>query len=594
MSHPNTSTRLVLLGLVVLLAQFHNMILRAMDRPPNILVILSDDQGWGDLSLNGNTNLATLRIDSLASDGAMFQHFFVCPVCSPTRAEFLTGRYHPRSGVYSTSAGGERIDADETTIAQIFKKAGYKTGIFGKWHNGMQPPYHPNARGFDTYYGFSSGHWGNYFNPPLEQNHERVRGEGYIVDDFTNHAIKFIEDHKGSPFLCYLPFNTPHSPMQVPSQYWDRFKEKELELRNRNPSREHLAHTRAALAMCENIDWNVGRLLDHLDKLDLSQDTIVVYFSDNGPNGNRWNGDMKGRKGSTDEGGVRSPMLIRWPGRVEPGSKIVQIAGVIDLFPTLIDLAGIQAAPPAPLDGISLKPLLTGEEDMHEGRLIFSHWNKRVSVRSQRFRMDHQGHLFDMMNDPGQRKNVASTFPDAKRTLEKAVAAWKTDVLANYPGSPRPFTVGQPGFRQTWLPARDAKATGSIERSNRFPNDSYFTHWTSTQDHLEWNVEIMSTGTYEVLLWQSTRKQDLGALLELGFKDANLQVRVTETWDPPEQGQENDRVKRQESYVKDFKPFRMGNIHLQEGKGILKLKALEIPGSRAPECRLLQLIRRSS
>ena len=145
-------------------------------RQPNVVVILTDDQGWGDLSLHGNTNLQTPNIDQLAEQGAQFDRFFVCPVCSPTRAEFLTGRYHPRSGVYSTSAGGERMNLDESTIADAFKAAGYKTAAFGKWHNGMQYPYHPNARGFDEYYGFCSGHWGHYFSPLLEHNGELVKG----------------------------------------------------------------------------------------------------------------------------------------------------------------------------------------------------------------------------------------------------------------------------------------------------------------------------------------------------------------------------------------------------------------------------------
>ncbi len=168
---------------------------------PNVVVILADDQGWGDLSVHGNTNLATPHIDSLARDGALFDRFFVCPVCSPTRAEFLTGRYHPRGGVWSTSTGGERLDLDEQTIGDTFRKAGYATAAFGKWHNGTQCPYHPNARGFDEYYGFCSGHWGDYFNPVLEHNGQTVRGKGFIIDDLTDHALAFIEEHRRAAVL---------------------------------------------------------------------------------------------------------------------------------------------------------------------------------------------------------------------------------------------------------------------------------------------------------------------------------------------------------------------------------------------------------
>ena len=308
---------------------------------PNVIVILTDDQGWGDLSLNGNSNLNTPNIDSLARDGASFDRFYVCPVCSPTRAEFLTGRYHPRSNVYSTSAGGERMDLDEMTIAQTFKAAGYATAAFGKWHNGMQFPYHPNARGFDEFYGFCSGHWGNYFDPMLEHNNQIVTGEGFCIDDFTNHAMEFVEEHKDKPFFAYLPYNTPHSPMQVPERFWEKFKNNDLEMHNREPKKENLPHVRAALAMCENIDWNVGRVLKKLDDLKIADNTIVIYFCDNGPNGTRWNGGMKGRKGSTDEGGVRSPMLVRWPEKIKGGCVVKQLGAAIDLLPTLADLAGI-------------------------------------------------------------------------------------------------------------------------------------------------------------------------------------------------------------------------------------------------------------
>ena len=195
---------------------------------PNLVIFLSDDQGWGDFSISGNTNLETPSIDGLASDGAIFSNFYVEAVCSPTRAELLSGRYHQRGGVYSTSAGGERLDLDETTLAQVFKEAGYATAAYGKWHNGMQPPYHPNFRGFDDFYGFCSGHWGSYFSPMLEHNGAVVKGDGFLVDDLTNRGLDFIELNKDKPFLLYLPYNTPHSPMQVPDRWFEKFENKEL------------------------------------------------------------------------------------------------------------------------------------------------------------------------------------------------------------------------------------------------------------------------------------------------------------------------------------------------------------------------------
>jgi arylsulfatase A-like enzyme len=578
----------------------------AQAKPPNIVVILTDDQGWGDLSLNGNTDLATPHIDSLARDGARFDRFFVCAVCSPTRAEFLTGRYHVRSGVYSTSAGGERMDLDELTIADTFKAGGYATGAFGKWHNGMQYPYHPNGRGFEEYYGFCSGHWGDYFSPPLEHNGRIVQGEGFCIDDFTNQAMAFMErSHQaGKPFFAYLPYNTPHSPMQVPDRWWEKFKDKDIKLHNREPRRENLPHLRCALAMCENIDWNVGRLLKKLDQMGVANDTIVVFFHDNGPNGVRWNGGMKGRKGSTDEGGVRSPLLVRWPARVKAGTFVKPIASVMDLLPTLADCAGVLVASKKPLDGRSLKPLLLGQKAVWKDRTIINNWRGKVSARTQRYRLDHQGKLFDMVADPGQGKDISAAQSTVAERLRKEVAHWKKTVLAELGEDTRPFVIAHPDYKWTQIPARDGTPHGGIKRSNKFPNCSYFSNWTSKDDKITWPVEVGATGRYAVTLHYAVPKGDEGARVQLaygmsyktpegklkGYGSAAV-VTLRKPHDVPARGHENDRVQRMESYVKDFKPIEMGTLSLKQGKGTLTLKALEIPGKTALEFRLLMLRR---
>lgn len=561
------------------------------DAPPNIVVILTDDQGWGDLSVSGNKNLSTPNIDSLGRDGASFDRFFVCPVCSPTRAEFLTARYHPRSGVYSTSAGGERMNLDEMTIGDTFKAAGYATAAFGKWHNGMQYPYHPNGRGFEEYYGFCSGHWGNYFNPPLEHNGRIVRGKGFVIDDFTDKAMAFMEKNRGGPFFAYLPFNTPHSPMQVPDRWWDKFKDKQLEMHNRDAKRENIPHVRAALAMCENIDWNVGRILKRLDDLEIADNTIVIYFCDNGPNGWRWNGGMRGRKGSTDEGGVRSPMLIRWPGKIEAGKRITQIAAAIDLLPTLADLAGIEVAGTKPLDGVSLKRLLLGNAEDWPERMIFSHWGSRVSVRTQQYRLDFQGKLYDLSKDPGQDHDLSQERPDETARLRKAVNGFREQVLAGYDQDDRPFVIGHPDYKYTQIPARDGVAHGNIKRSNRFPNCSYCTNWTSIDDKITWDVEVPADGVFDVEVYYTCPAADVGSTIELSFNGARLVGRITEAHDPPLMGDEHDRVERKESYVKDFKSMNLGTIRLEKGKGELTLGALEMPGSRVMDFRLIMLTR---
>ena len=563
-------------------------------RHPNVVLILSDDQGWGDLSMNGNTNIHTPNIDKLAQNGVTFDRFYVCPVCSPTRAELLTGRYHVRGGVYSTSAGGERLDLDETTIAQVFKQAGYVTAAYGKWHNGMQPPYHPNARGFDDYYGFCSGHWGNYFSPMLEHNGEIVTGDGYLTNDLTNHGINFMEKNKDKSFFLYLPYNIPHAPMQVPDRWWNKYAGKEIRMRNRDPEKEDVPFTRAALAMCENIDWNVGRLVAKINELGITDNTIIIYFSDNGPNSWRWNGDMKGRKGSTDEGGVRSPMCISWQDKFIAGKKVTEIAGAIDLLPTLVDLAGIDFQPEKTLDGMSLKPLLMEENPEWKERYIYSYWRNRTSVRSPKYRLDNDGQLYDMENDPGQRTNIAANHPDITKKLMAAQEKWSKEVRSELSETDnRPFTIGDPDFNFTQVPARDGVAHGNIVRSNHWPNCSFFTGWTSINDSITWDAEVLADGDFDVVVYYTCPAIDTGAVFQLSFAGEKLKAKITKANDPPLTGMENDRVPRPESYVKEFKPLHAGTIHLKKGKGTLTLKALKVPGSQVMDFRLMMFHRKN-
>ena len=562
------------------------------NRPPNIILILTDDQGWGDLSISGNTNISTPNIDKLAENGATFERFYVSPVCSPTRAELLTGRYHPRAGVYSTSAGGERLDLDETTIAEVFKDAGYATAAYGKWHNGMQPPYHPNARGFDDYYGFCSGHWGNYFSPMLEHNGKIVQGEGFIIDDFTEHGLEFMEENQDKPFFLYLPYNTPHSPMQAPKGFWDEFKNKELEMRHHDPEKEDIDFTRAALAMCENIDWNIGRLVNKVNDLGISENTIIIYLSDNGPNSWRWNGGMKGKKGSTDEGGVRSPMFMQWKGKIEPGKTVTQISGAIDFLPTLIDLAEIEYTPKNNPDGISLKPLLFESDAEWEDRIIFSHWGNRTSARNQKYRLDNSNQLFDMDKDPGQNTDISEEHPEITKQLILSKNQWESEVLSLLDEKEkRPFTIGHPDFVYNQLPARDGIAHGSIERSNRWPNCSFFRNWKSTNDSITWDIEVLADGDFEVEIYYTCPEKDTGAAFEISCGKNKLTGKITKGHNPPLTGMENDLVERMESYVKDFKPLKVGTIHLEKGEKQLTLKAIVIPGEQVMEMRLLMLSR---
>jgi len=558
---------------------------------PNIILILTDDQGWGDLSISGNSAVATPNLDLLAGNGVSFERFYVSPVCSPTRAELLTGRYHFRSGVYSTSEGGERIDLDEILLAEVLGREGYRTAGYGKWHSGAQFPYHPNGRGFDDFYGFCSGHWGNYFDPMLEHNGEIVKGNGFIIDDLTDKAIEFVAANRENPFFLYLPYNTPHSPMQVPTGYWEKFKEKEL-LSHRYAGQEDIDHSRAALAMVENIDWNVGRLLESVQNLELLENTIIIFLSDNGPNGFRWNGDMKGRKGSVDEGGVKSPLFIQWKGRIEGGKTIPKVASAIDLFPTLLSLAGITYIPEKPLDGKDLSPLLLSEKVSWPDRYVFSYWEKKASLRNEYFLLDEKEQLFDLRSDPGQYQVVSDQFPEVHKQMQEVKQVHLAEVMAELPEKDtRSFPLGHPEFKFNQLPARDAVAHGNIRRSNRFPNSSYFTNWVSTSDSLTWEVEVLADGEFEVEIYYTCEQNSLGSTLRLQMGEESLERKVLDSFAQQLIGAKEDRVPRQESYEQNWGKMKLGKIKLVKGSGKLTLKAIDIPNGKVMDFRLMTLTR---
>ena len=559
---------------------------------PNVLIIIADDQGWGDLGFTGNKTAHTPNLDKLAKSGTILDRFYVSPVCSPTRAEILTGRYHVRTGVSGTSTGRVRLDLDETTIAEAFKHNGYQTALFGKWHNGGQAPYHPNCRGIDEFYGFCSGHWGNYFNPILEHNGEVLKGKGFMTDDLTDHAIEYINKQQDQPFFMIMALNTPHSPMQVPDAFWNRYKNKSIQQKGSIPEKEDIQHTRAALALNENIDENIGRVIATLEKNNQLNNTIIIYFSDNGPNGNRYNGGMKGIKGSTDEGGVRVPFIISWKNNIKNGRTLPQIAANIDLFPTLIELAGLHWKNPKPFDGISLKNILMDKNPSMPNRIIPSFWANETSVRSQKFRLSNKDELYDMVNDPNQTKNVATEFPSEYRELKSWKDKWLQDVRTELPAQDlRPLMVGNKKMPLTNLPAAEGEPKGNIIRSSKHPNDSYFLGWKSSADKITWNVEVEDDGVFEVSVFYACSEKNIGTELEMKFNDASISKTISTPNNVPVMGMENDKVERDESYVKDFKPMKLGNVELKKGKGLLELSSKNLLAADDLECNMISLKR---
>lgn len=571
---------------------------------PNVIIILADDAGWGDYSQTGNKNLLTPAIDSLLRNGASLDRFYVQPVCSPTRAEILTGYWHPRGGVRGVTKGEERLDPSLTTIADDFRAAGYDTAYFGKWHNGSQWPYHPLARGFDRFYGFTSGHWGEYFNAPMEDNGVRVRGKGYIADDITDHLIDFIstEMRGDSPFLAHVSFNTPHSPMSVPDAHWELFRDRTIALTGHG-DKEDIQHTRAALAMVENLDANVARVLDALRSHGILKNTIIVYLSDNGPNGNRWCGQMKGIKGSTDEGGVRSVCGICWPDQIAPLTIVREPTAAIDLLPTLAGLAGVPIKRDQPLDGIDLSAHCTqksqrqsdavGSKKVLHDRPIFSSFGGKTAVRQGPWMLDSAGDLFHLEKDPSQAKVLTTEEPLITSRLTLLREEWVQDVLSIASEEEnRPFAVGYREFPWTPLPARDGIAKGGIKRSAPAPNCSYYTHWTSVDDTISWDISVQETGDYDLTLWYTVSHADAGATIEVVSSGHSQSGTVEPGWDPSLVTDQDRVLRKGESYMKDFRPLIFGTIRLEKGRRLLQVRATDIPGKSVMDLQQIDLVLR--
>lgn len=560
---------------------------------PNVVLIMTDDQGWGDISSHGNDKIDTPMMDSLASDGARFERFFVSPVCAPTRASLLTGRYHLRTGTHGVTRGKENMRSEEVTIAEALKQAGYATGCFGKWHNGAHYPHNPNGQGFDEFLGFCSGHWNNYFDTTLEHNGRLVKTKGYISDVFTDAAINFIEKNKERSFFCYVPYNAPHSPFQVPDRYFDKYKNRGLDDK-----------TACVHGMVENLDDNIGRILKRLDELKLSDNTIVLFLTDNGPNSDRYNGSMKGRKGSVHEGGIRVPLFIRWPGHIKPGTKVIQIAAHIDMFSTIIEMCGLDMPKTLPQDGTSLLPLLKGQTGGWPDRMLFTFRSPRSqsqvtpgSIRTQRWRAATVGRrwaLYDMQNDPNQKADVSKEHPVVLKRLCAAFDQAARDVTKDG-FAPLPIQIGYPQWPVVILPGHEAflepaskKGISYVGRSG-WAND-WVTNWTSTDAYPWWEVEVVEGGRFEVTLMYICPKEDVGAKVRVEIGNKSLEGVVSKVHNPAPLPSP-DRVRRGEVYEKIWAPLILGAVELRKGRTKLVVRAVEIPGEKAFDLKAVRLRR---
>ncbi|NJK93958.1 MAG: arylsulfatase [Bacteroidales bacterium] len=536
---------------------------------PNIVLILADDMGWGDVAVNGNTVIETPVLNKLASQSLSFSQFYACPLSAPTRAEMLTGRYFLRTGVSSVSQGYENMNPDEITLAEILKKHGYATGCFGKWHNGAYFRHHPNRQGFDEFFGFLMGHLGYYYDAIYQHNDEDVSTQGYSTDFFTEKAIGFIEQNKAKPFFCYVPYNVPHSPFQVPEKYFSKYKSKGLD--------NELA---TIYGMVENMDENIGLILNKLEQLDLRENTIVIFLSDNGPNTWRYNGNMKGKKGSVDEGGIRVPFYISWPGKIQAGTS-GQLAQTIDIMPTLLTLCKIGDKPLLPMDGKDLSKAILKKSDPQE-RYIFSrqgHYPLQKcagSVRNTRYRLvvsSKDTLLFDLINDPAQTKDISQNQSEIRKSLALAYLKWEKEMVGGY----KPFTTIEAGFSEEekiTLPVQDAILSGKVKYSSIHPNQSHTENWVQNGDSLYWNLKMVQKGNYKVEIQYGCDDNNRGSKFIFRSSGGKVQFsfdRVFESVILPNR----DYVERSESVERTWNWMDAGNVSIGKGAETLVLKLVE-------------------
>lgn len=538
---------------------------------PNVLLIVTDDQGYGDFGFTGNPQVQTPVLDRLAKESARFERFYVTPFCAPTRGALLTGRYALRAGVHGVARGQETMRSEETTIAELLRDAGWHTGLFGKWHNGENYPFTPNGQGFEEALGFNLGHWNNYFDPRLRHNAEWVTEKGWISDILTDAALGFIDRNRGQPWFCYLAYNAPHSPFQCPDKEFAKYKAMGLD-----------DTTASVYGMCENLDTNIGRVLARLDKWKLSGDTIVLFLTDNGPNTDRFNSGLRGKKGNLYEGGSRTPLLVRIPGR-EP-RVVLTLAAAFDLLPTISELCGVPARTAFPLDGRSLVPLLEGRADGWPERELFIQnfarrdlERTRGTVVTQRYSAVNTGkgwELYDLQADPGQKENIAEKLPELTGTLAEKFEKWWSDASQGVTRDRPPIPVGYPQEKTVEASAAQAELRGGLEYCNRAPNNSWITGWNGGAAAAEWTINVVQPGKYELGVSYTRERGDSPTRLRIETGHDSREAAVPQT--SIRQLPEPDRTPRTSAHDMEWQSLVVSRFDLPQGEQTVSLR-LTIP-----------------
>ncbi|WP_044237163.1 arylsulfatase [Flexithrix dorotheae] len=483
------------------------------EKKPNVILILVDDQGYGDIGALGNPHIQTPNIDQLHSVSARFTDYHVSPTCAPTRAALLTGHHNNRTGVWHTISGRSLILERETTMAQVFKENGYHTAIFGKWHLGDNYPFRPQDKGFDEVLihggggiGQTMDYWDNdYFDDTYVHNGVHQKFEGYCTDVWFENAKRFIGENKDKPFFCYLATNAAHSPYWVEDKYSAPYKEN-----------ENVNHA-PFYGMIANIDENIGKLVDYLKSVELMDNTIIIFTTDNGTaqgakiEGHRldgfvvkgYNAGMRGIKASMYEGGHRVPLFIHWKnGGITVGKDINELTAHFDVFPTLVDLCKLKVSESIKFDGKSLIPLINGNNVDFKDRVIITNsqrievpepW-RRTSLMQGSWRLINGTELYNLVSDPEQRSNVADQNPQKLATLKAAYDKWWAEISQGY--SDQPFIIiGHEAENPSTLFCHDWHTDKDSPWSQRHIRAGYI-------DNGYWLVNVAESGTYNIKLYR--------------------------------------------------------------------------------------------
>ena len=490
---------------------------------PNVILIMTDDQGYGDISAHGNTEISTPNIDALHAQSVRLTNFHVSPTCSPSRSALLTGRHNLRVGVWHTIRGRCLLRADETTLGDIFSENGYSTGLFGKWHLGESYPFRPNDRGFqETVWhgcgapGQTSDYWGNdYYDDTYWRNNVPEKFEGYCTDIWFEEALDFIERKKDEPFFCYIPTNAPHEPFLVDQEYKQPYVDAGIE------------EPRATFyGMIAKVDEQIGLLTKKLDELGLSENTILIFMTDNGSvagfkDGKGFNAGMRGIKGSPYDGGHRVPFYIRWPkGGLAHGTDFNQITAHLDIAPTLIDLCNLEYTQKKPFDGISLAGLLKDTVPDEWDRTLFVgtqrvdipiKW-RHTAAMSQQWRLVRGEELYDIEKDPGQQNDIAADHPDVVQKLNADHDVWWASVSEHF-DVPARVIIGSDQANPTDINCHDlrSKEVASIPWKQQLMRDGVAAIGF-------WSIDVAQPGTYQFTLrrWPSHLNTPLTAARENG------------------------------------------------------------------------------